>query len=52
MRPIVAALAALGGGMILSAFVVSVARGDGPEAQWLLLGPMPFWLIGLIAYLR
>jgi signal transduction histidine kinase len=38
--------------MILSAFVVSVARGDGPEAQWLLLGPMPFWLIGLIAYLR
>ena len=38
--------------MILSAFVVSVARGDGSEAQWLLLGPMPFWLIGLIAYLR
>ena len=38
--------------MILSAFVVSVARGDGPEAQWLLLGPMPFWLIGLIGYLR
>jgi len=38
--------------MILSAFVVSVARGDGSEAQWLLLGPMPFWLIGLIGYLR
>ena len=37
--------------MILSAFVVSVARGNGPEAQWLLLGPMPFWLIGLIGYL-
>jgi hypothetical protein len=52
MRAIVAALAALGGGMILSAFVVSVARGDGSEAQWLLLGPMPFWLIGLIGYLR
>jgi signal transduction histidine kinase len=52
MRAIVAALAALGGGVILAAFVVSVARGDGSEAQWLLLGPMPFWLIGLIAYLR
>jgi signal transduction histidine kinase len=52
MRAIVAALAALGGGMILAAFVVSVARGDGSEAQWLLLGPMPFWLIGLIGYLR
>ena len=52
MRAIVAALAALGGGMILAAFVVSVARGDGSEAVWLLLGPMPFWLIGLIGYLR
>ena len=52
MRTIVAALAALGGGVILAAFVVSVALGDGSEAQWLLLGPMPFWLIGLIAYLR
>ena len=52
MRAIIAALAALGGGVILAAFVVSVARGDGSEAQWLLLGPMPFWLIGLIAYLR
>ena len=52
MRAIVAAFAALGGGMILAAFVVSVARGDGSEAVWLLLGPLPFWLIGLIGYLR
>jgi signal transduction histidine kinase len=52
MRAIVAALAALGGGMILAAFVVSVARGDASEAEWLLLGPVPFWLIGLIGYLR
>jgi hypothetical protein len=29
MRVMVAALAALGGGMILAAFVVSMARGDG-----------------------
>ena len=47
MRAIVAALAALGGGVILAAFVVSVARGDGSEAEWLLLGPLPFRLIGL-----
>ena len=52
MRAVVAAFAALGGGMILAAFVVSVARGDGSEAVWLLLGPLPFWLIGLIGYLR
>jgi hypothetical protein len=30
---------------------VSVARGDGAEATWLLLGPLPFWLIGLVGYL-
>ena len=52
MRAIVAAFAALGGGVILAAFVVSVARGDGAEAEWLLLGPLPFWLIGLVGYLR
>ena len=52
MRTIVAALAALGGGVILAAFVVSVAHGDGSEAEWLLLGPLPFWLIGVIGYLR
>ncbi len=52
MRGIVAAFAALGGGMILAAFVVSVAHGDGGEAEWLLLGPLPFWLIGLVGYLR
>jgi hypothetical protein len=38
MRVIVAAFAALGGGLILAAFAVSVARGDGAEATWLLLG--------------
>jgi signal transduction histidine kinase len=52
MRAIVAVIAALGGGVILAAFVVSVARGDGAEAEWLLLGPLPFWLIGLVGYLR
>ena len=52
MRAIVAAFAALGGVVILAAFVVSVARGDGAEAEWLLLGPLPFWLIGLVGYLR
>jgi hypothetical protein len=38
--------------VILAAFAASVAQGDGPEATWLLLGPLPFWLIGLIGYLR
>jgi hypothetical protein len=38
MRAIVAALAALGGGMVLAAFVVSAARGDGSEAVRMLPG--------------
>jgi hypothetical protein len=33
MRAIVAVFAALGGVVILAAFVVSVARGDGAEAD-------------------
>ena len=52
MRAIVAAFAALGGGVILAAFVVSVAHGDGCEVDWLLVGPLPFCLIGLVAFLR
>jgi hypothetical protein len=45
MRAIVAALATLGGGVILAAFMVSVARGDGSEAEWLLL-PLHGWVHG------
>jgi hypothetical protein len=37
MRAIVAAFAALGGGVILAAFVVSVARGDAAEQASLYL---------------
>ena len=47
MRAIVAAFAALGGGVILAAFAVSVARGDGGEAEWLLLGRPRTWQLSL-----
>jgi peptidoglycan/LPS O-acetylase OafA/YrhL len=52
MRAITAAIAALGGGLLIAAFVVSALGGDAPEASWLLLGPLPFLAIGLAAYLR
>jgi signal transduction histidine kinase len=52
MRVIIAALAALGGGVILAACVVSVATGDSSEVYWLLIGPMSFLVLGVAGFLR
>jgi signal transduction histidine kinase len=52
MRAITAVIAALGGGLLIAAFVVSALHGDASEAYWLLLGPLPFLAIGVAAYLR
>jgi signal transduction histidine kinase len=52
MRAIIAALAALGGGVILAACVVSVAAGDGSEVYWLIIGPMSFLVLGVAGFLR
>ena len=34
------------------AFAVSVATGDGSEVDWLVVGPLPFLVIGLVGFLR
>ena len=52
MRAIVAALAALGGGAILATGVVSVATGDASELYWLIVGPLPFLVLGVAGFLR
>jgi signal transduction histidine kinase len=52
MRAILVTLAVLGGGLLAAALGVSVATGDGSEAAWILVGPLPFYAVGLIAYLR
>jgi signal transduction histidine kinase len=52
MRAIIAAVAALGGGLLIAAFAVSAVQGDTSEAYWLVLGPLPFLAIGLAGYLR
>ncbi len=52
MRAITAVIAALGGGLLIAALVVSALHGDASEAYWLLLGPVPFLSIGVAAYLR
>ena len=52
MRAIIAALAALGGGAILATGVVSVATGDASELYWLIVGPLPFLVLGVAGFLR
>ncbi len=52
MRAIIAALAALGGGVILATGVVSVATGDASELYWLIVGPLPFLVLGVAGFLR
>jgi hypothetical protein len=48
----IAVIAALGGGLLTAALVVSAAQGDSPEAYWLLIGPLPLLALGVAAYLR
>ena len=52
MRAIIAALAVLGGGVILAACAVSVANGHSSEVGWLVVGPLSFLVIGLVGFLR
>ena len=52
MRAAIAALAVLGYGALAAALGVSLATGDGSEAGWILVGPLPFCAIGAIGFLR
>ena len=52
MRAAVAALAVFGYGALAAALGVSLANGDGSEVGWILVGPLPFCVVGLIAFLR
>ncbi len=52
MRAAIAALAVLGYGALAAALGVSLATGDGSEAGWILVGPLPFCVIGAIGFLR
>ena len=52
MRAAIAALAVLGYGALAAALGVSLANGDGSEVGWILVGPLPFCVIGVIGFLR
>ena len=52
MRAAIAALAVLGYGALAAALGVSLAAGDGSEVGWILVGPLPFCVVGAIGFLR
>jgi signal transduction histidine kinase len=52
MRPMTVVLGALGAAALAVAVVVSVAIGDLRTAGWVLVGPAPFFAVGLFVALR
>jgi signal transduction histidine kinase len=45
-------LAVVGGGAIAATFATALARGDLTQAGWALVGPGPFYLVGLTAVVK
>ena len=52
MRAAIAALAVLGYGARAAALGVSLADGNISEVGWILVGPLPFCVVGAIGFLR
>jgi hypothetical protein len=51
MRAAIAAPAALGYGALAAALGVSLADGNISEVGWILVGPLPFCVVGAIGFL-
>jgi signal transduction histidine kinase len=52
MRPVSLALAVTGGLALAAAVAIELTIGDPSSAGWALLGPGPFYAVGLVATLR
>jgi signal transduction histidine kinase len=52
MRPVSAAFAVAGGAALVAAVAIELAIGNPPTAGWVLVGPGPFYAVGLVATLR
>ena len=52
MRPVSAVLAVAGGAALAAAVAIELAIGNLPSAGWVLVGPGPFYAVGLAAALR
>src|SRR5258705_7174887 len=52
MRPVSAVLAVAGGAALAAAVAIELAAGDPSAAGWVLVGPGPFYAVGLAAALR
>jgi signal transduction histidine kinase len=52
MRPVSAVLAVAGGAALAAAVAIELVLGDPSSAGWVLVGPGPFYAVGLAALLR
>jgi signal transduction histidine kinase len=52
MRPVSAVLAVAGGAALVAAVAIELAIGNPPSAGWVLVGPGPFYAVGVAAALR
>ncbi len=52
MRVIFATVAAIGGALLAASFIVCAATGAGSEAAWIAIGPLPFYAVALVGFLR
>lgn len=52
MRPLSVVLAVTGGAALAAAVVIDLTTGNVPAVGWMLLGPGPFYAVGLAAALR
>ena len=52
MRAVCVVLAVIGGGALAATIAIELALGDPAGAGWVLVGPGPFYLAGLIGACR
>ena len=52
MRAVCVVLAVVGGGALVAGVAVELALGDPAGGGWVLVGPAPFYLAGLIGVYR
>lgn len=50
MRTVCRLLAVLGGAALLATIVLDLVRGNSGHLAWALIGPLPFYAVGLVTY--
>jgi cyanate permease len=51
VRATFATVAAIGGALLAASLIACAVTGDGSEAAWIAIGPLPFYAVGLFGFL-